>query len=68
VVLLGDVAQVDVCFGPFGDSISLDGTLVYGLCRTYHRLENHFGSEIILDTPNRTSRCRGPCEISFLSV
>jgi hypothetical protein len=68
MVLLGDVAQVDACFGPFGDSASLDGTLVHGLGQTYHRLENHFGFEIIVDTPDRTSRCCGPCEISFWSI
>ena len=41
--LLGDEAQEDAGFGPFGDSANLDATLVHGLRRTYHRLGNHFG-------------------------
>ena len=43
MVLLGDEAQEDAGFGPFGDSANLDATLVHGLRRTYHRLGNHFG-------------------------
>ena len=43
MVLLGDEAQVEARFGPFGDSANLDATLVHGLRRTYHRLGNHFG-------------------------
>jgi hypothetical protein len=43
MVLLGYEAQVDDCFGPFGDSAILHVRLVHGLHRTYHRLENHFG-------------------------
>jgi hypothetical protein len=35
MVLLGDQAQVEARFGPFGDSASLDE--VHGLRRTYHR-------------------------------
>jgi hypothetical protein len=27
----------------FGDSANLDTRQVHGLCRTYHRLRNHFG-------------------------
>jgi hypothetical protein len=42
-VLLGDEAQVDSRFGPFGDSAKLDDRWVHGLCQTYHRLGNHFG-------------------------
>jgi hypothetical protein len=38
--LLGDKAQVEACFGPFGDSANLDE--VRGLRQTYHRLRNHF--------------------------
>jgi hypothetical protein len=49
-VLLGDDAQVDACFGLFGDSANLDVRLVHGFCKTYHRLQ------IILDTPDRTPR------------
>jgi hypothetical protein len=40
VGLLGDEAQVEARFGPFGDSATLDARLVYGLRRTYRRLEN----------------------------
>ena len=43
MVLLRDEAQVDACFILFGDSAKLDARYVYGLCRTYHRLRNHFG-------------------------
>jgi hypothetical protein len=32
--LLGDEAQVEVRFGPFGDSATLNARLVHGLCRT----------------------------------
>jgi hypothetical protein len=39
--LLGDEAQVEARFCPFGDSANLDE--VHGLRRTYHRLENRFG-------------------------
>jgi hypothetical protein len=31
MVLLGDEAQVEACFGPFGDSINLDARLVHSL-------------------------------------
>jgi hypothetical protein len=50
MVLLGDEAQVDTCFGLFGDSSNLDARLVHGLRGTYHRLK------IALDTPDRTPR------------
>ena len=43
LVLLGDEAQVEACFGPFGDGANLDATWVCGLCRMYHRVGNHFG-------------------------
>jgi cytochrome b len=43
MVLLGDDAQLDARFGPFRDSSNLDARLLHGLCRTYQRLENHFG-------------------------
>jgi hypothetical protein len=39
--LLGDEAQVEARFGPFGDSANLDK--VHDLRRTYHRLRNQFG-------------------------
>ena len=38
--LLGDEAQVESCFGPFGDSVSISVRLVHGLFQT--RLGNHF--------------------------
>jgi hypothetical protein len=38
--LLGDEAQVEAQFGPFGDSATLDARLVHGLHQTYRRLEN----------------------------
>jgi hypothetical protein len=40
MVLLGDVAQVDACFGPFEDSANLNARYVHGLRRTYHMLRN----------------------------
>ena len=43
MVPLGDEAQVEARFGPYGDSANLDARLVHGLRRTYHRLRNHFG-------------------------
>jgi hypothetical protein len=43
MLLLGHEAQVEAHFGPFGDSANLDARQVYGLCRMYRRLENHFG-------------------------
>ena len=43
MVLLGDEAQVEACFGPLGDSANLDARYVHDLRRTYHRLENRFG-------------------------
>jgi hypothetical protein len=41
--LLGDVAQVEARFGPFGDSATLDARLVHGLRRMHHRLRNNIG-------------------------
>jgi hypothetical protein len=41
--LLGDEAQVEARFGPFGDSATLDARLVPDLRRTYRRHRNHFG-------------------------
>jgi hypothetical protein len=34
MVLLGDEAQVEALFGPFGDSADLDTRLVQCLCQT----------------------------------
>jgi hypothetical protein len=38
--LLGDEAQVEARFRPFGDSATLGARLVHGLCRMYRTLEN----------------------------
>jgi hypothetical protein len=38
--LLGDEAQVEARFGPFGDSATLDARLVHGLRRMYRRPGN----------------------------
>ena len=43
MVLLGDEAQVDARFSPFGDSANLDARYVQALRRMYHGLEKHFG-------------------------
>jgi hypothetical protein len=40
--LLGDEAQVEARFGPFGDSAILDARLVHSLRRIFLRLRNHF--------------------------
>jgi len=41
--LLGDVSQVEACFGLFGHCVNLDTRYVHGLRRAYHRLGNHLG-------------------------
>ena len=41
--LLDDEAQVESCFGLFGDSVSISARQVHGLCQMYHRLKNRFG-------------------------
>ena len=43
MVLLGDKAQLEARFGPFGDSANLDARSAHGLRRTSHKLGNHFG-------------------------
>jgi hypothetical protein len=43
MLLLGDEAQVEAHFGPFGDSAKLYASYIHGLRRTYHKLGNHFG-------------------------
>ena len=43
MVLLGDEAQLEARFGPFGDSANLEIRSLHGLRRTYHRLRNRFG-------------------------
>jgi hypothetical protein len=43
MVLLGDEAQVEARFGPFGDSATLDARLVHDLREMYRRLGNSIG-------------------------
>ena len=50
MVLLGDEAQVEAPFCPFGDSANLDARSVRGLRQTYHRLGD------LLDAPDGTPR------------
>jgi hypothetical protein len=40
--LLGDIGQVEACFGPFGDSVNLGARKVYSLRRMYHEHGNLF--------------------------
>jgi hypothetical protein len=35
MVLLGDMGQVEACFGPFGHSVNVDAREVHGLRRMY---------------------------------
>jgi hypothetical protein len=42
MALLGDVAQVDARFGPFGDSTNLDARLVHGFALNIPQAENSF--------------------------
>ena len=42
MLLLGDEAQLEARFGPFGDSANLDTRSAHGLRRTYHKLKNRF--------------------------
>jgi hypothetical protein len=46
--LLGDEAQVEACFGPFGDSATVDARFVH-VC-----LERTVGSKIVLEAPDGT--------------
>ena len=48
MVLLGDEAQVEARFGPFGDSANLD------IDRCMVCAERTIGSEIVLDAPDGT--------------
>jgi hypothetical protein len=41
--LVGDKAQMEAQFGPFGDSATLDALSVHGLHQTYRRLLNSIG-------------------------
>jgi hypothetical protein len=49
MVTLGDEAQVEASFSPFGDSPNLDA-------RCTIRVEHIIGSKIIFDAPNGTPR------------
>ena len=62
MVLLGDEAQLEAHFGLFGDSANLEAD------RCTVCTEHTIGSEIILDAPDGTPRCRGSFGISLLSV
>jgi hypothetical protein len=57
MVLLGDVVQVEVSFGPFKDSVNLGGCTVCAKCT--------MGMEIILATPDGTPRSRRSSGSSF---
>jgi hypothetical protein len=50
MVLVGDEAQLEAQFNPFGDWANLDARKVHGLRR------GTIGSEIILDAPNGTPK------------
>ena len=45
MVLLGDEAQLEACFAPFGDCANLDARSVHGLRRTYHCLGKSFWTQ-----------------------
>jgi len=59
MVLLGDKANAEARFGPFGDSSNLD------VDRCTVCAERTIGSEIVLDAPDGTPTRRGSCRISF---
>jgi hypothetical protein len=42
MALLGDVGQLEFCFGPFGDSVSVCAIKVHDLRQRYHGLRNCF--------------------------
>ena len=48
--LLGDEAQVESCYGPYGDSVSI----MEDRCTVYAK--RTIGTEIILDAPDSTPR------------
>jgi uncharacterized Fe-S cluster-containing radical SAM superfamily protein len=63
MLLLGDEAQLEACFGPFGDSANLDVRLVHGLRRTYHRLRNSLTHPMeLLDDMGHVKSHFGPFE------
>jgi hypothetical protein len=57
MVLLGDEAEVEAHFSPFGDSSNLDAREVHGLRRMYHPLVSHFG---LLGDVGHVKSCFGP--------
>jgi hypothetical protein len=42
MVLLGNEAQVDACFGPFGDSANLDARFVHGFALNIPHAQKSF--------------------------
>ena len=58
MVLLGDEAQLEAHFSPFGVSANLDARPVHGLRRTYHRSRNrlHAPDELLGDVGHVESR------------
>ena len=48
--LIGDEAQVESCYGPYGDSVSI----MEDRCTVYAK--RTIGTEIILDAPDGTPR------------
>ena len=57
--LLVDEAQVEACFGCFGDSANFDARWVHGLQRMYHWIESHFLMELLGDEAQEEA-CFGP--------
>jgi hypothetical protein len=47
MVLLGDEAHVEACFGLLGGSTNLDARQVNGLPQTYHRLRKSFWTHMM---------------------
>jgi hypothetical protein len=47
MVLLGDEAQVDARFGPFGDSANLDAILVHGFALNIPQAQKSFWTQPI---------------------
>jgi hypothetical protein len=43
MILLGDEAQMEARFGPFGDSVSFSARQVRSLRQMYHSVRNPFG-------------------------
>jgi hypothetical protein len=60
--LLGDMSQMESCFGLYGDSVNLGARSVHGLRRMYMAMQ------IILGAPDGTPGQRGSSRSSFWSV